>query len=173
MSAPGRNPSGTRKSGASNRTASHLPVFFFIFYTPLSVYAGICRMYFAVCADDGQKDGKNKKENLCFFGKSLDKQKAICYNRHCATDSCRAQSIAASPSGKATDSDSVITQVRILVPQPTVLTLIDAGRINPEPTRVLGFFSPRIQVENKQMPMGVFEGCQGFELLRTDFQGRF
>jgi hypothetical protein len=37
----------------------------------------------------------------------------------------------------------------ILVPLPTVLTLIDAGRINLEFIRTLGFFYRKIQVENK------------------------
>ena len=46
-----------------------------------------------------------------FFQKGVDKGKSLWYNN-------RVENIGASPSGKATDSDSVITGVRIPVPQP-------------------------------------------------------
>ena len=40
--------------------------------------------------------------------------------------------------------------VQILVPQPTVLTLIDAGRINPDSIRSLGFFVEKFSLKTNR-----------------------
>ena len=81
------------------------------------------------------------------------------------------EQIAVSPSGKASDSDSDITGVRIPVPQPRLPTEIDDVGEIPDPTRVSGIFYCKNHSENKKMTFGKKVGLQGFEPLHTLIKG--